>query len=523
MAAATSESRAAAIGEFVFWWFCVAVLLAILLSLSATRFRTVHIHNVRLFGFFCWLAISWAGLLASYLFSWTISYFWYLGCKLVFDEEESYDSIFVDIRHSTMLLAWGFICWSTIPLLCRVDRHQCATGWVRIFHKAMLAALVVDIVYFIKDFLLELLFQRAASEFINPRKKTFKNITAALQLFTLGPKPPGTSSVLAILPKIAKSCSEWWAWIFYVWMPLMRRWSNPGKQTLIEAEYEQLGPPDFEGKNSAYLKSDKAAGRAFNNLSFGEANSIDYWIAAHYMKSLMPNCGIQDSLVESPSTKAQSRRWGYKILRCCKSFFTKHPLGELLEDLDDINDCIHEQVRSCGCRIDSHSQTSAEDKSCQVEGVSHLKSRSTDELHEPAAIPKTQAQDELCNGSCQCQGSCQKIRRGGWCKRQAARHVRRLVSVPYHPVASKAIANFESFEELWTVLDRNGDGFASFEELAWLVEDVGESLKEVVSGQKNLKMVVRDLNFVLSIALLVPVALTYGTSHTSLLHCSILT
>jgi hypothetical protein len=69
---------------------------------------------------------------------------------------------------------------------------------------------------------------------------------------------------------------------------------------------------------------------------------------------------------------------------------------------------------------------------------------------------------------------------------------------------------------LWGVLDRNRDGFASFEELHWLVEDVGESLKEVISGQKNLMMVIRELNLVLSIALLAPATLIYGTSHTSL-------
>jgi hypothetical protein len=84
--------------QFVFWWFCGAVILAIFLALSATRFRTVHIHEVRLFGLFCWLAISWAGLLASYLFAWVLSYFWYIVCNLLFDVEENYNSVFADIR-----------------------------------------------------------------------------------------------------------------------------------------------------------------------------------------------------------------------------------------------------------------------------------------------------------------------------------------------------------------------------------------------------------------------------------------
>jgi hypothetical protein len=222
--------------KFVFWWFWGAGILAILLALSATRFRTVHIHNVRLFGLFCWLTISWAGLLASYLFAWVLSYFWFIVCNL-FDEGDNYNTVFVDIRHSIMLLAWGFICWSTVPLLFRVDHHNCTAGWVHTFQKVMLAALVVDIVYFVKDLLLELLFLRTAIEFLHPRLKTLQNITAALELLAFEPRKP--SSILDYL-------HQKWVGDFRGFVFLMRRWCNPENERKIESEEDEPGQDDFE-------------------------------------------------------------------------------------------------------------------------------------------------------------------------------------------------------------------------------------------------------------------------------------
>jgi hypothetical protein len=162
--------------------------------------------------------------------------------------------------------------------------------------------------------------------------------------------------------------------------------------------------------------------------------------------------------------------------------------------------------------------TSAQDRSCQDGGVSHAKTNTTDELQEATSVSEVPSRDGSCND--QCQASCQTIARGVWCKRQVALHIRKVLSGSQRQSASKRIALFKSFDKLWDVLDRNGDGFVSFQELHWLVEDVGESLKEVISGQKNLMVVVRDLNFVLSIALLAPVALIYGTFHDFFLHCA---
>ena len=149
------ELLAAAAREFIFWWFWAAIILAIPLSLSATTFRTARIKDVRLFGFFCWLVVSWLGLLVSYLIAWCLAYLWYSICHEEWIRIDDYDTFFVDIRRSVMLLLWGFISWATVPLLCQVNHHHCTTGWVPIFQRAMLATLVVDILFFAKDFLLE--------------------------------------------------------------------------------------------------------------------------------------------------------------------------------------------------------------------------------------------------------------------------------------------------------------------------------------------------------------------------------
>jgi hypothetical protein len=489
--------------HFIFWWFCGAVILAVLLALSATRFRTVHIHEVRLFGLFCWLAISWAGLLASYLFAWVLSYYWFIVCNLLFDVEDNYNTVFVDIRHSTMLLAWGFICWSTVPLLCRVDHHHCTTGWVHTFQKVMLAALIVDLLYFVKDLLLELLFLRAAIEFVHPRLKTFKKNVSALFMLTFEPRKK--TSILDYLL---------WDWVsdFRAFMLVMRRWCNPDEQRKIGSEEDQPGQGDFEG-------IDPTRALALKNLSAlcsADGTKMGYWMVAQYIiKSRMTECGLENPPAERPSIKVQTQRGWSKKWNSFKSFFKKRPHQYSCHTLPD---CIHEKARSCRCTVDSHSDTQAQEKLSKDKSVSQPKTRTEDKLfkREAASLSETPARSGLCNNSCECGGSCWAVARGGWCRRQVDLYVRKLFSGAHEQFTSKSIAHLESSDQLWGVLDRNRDGFASFEELRWLVEDLGESVKEITSGQKNLMMVIRELNLVLSIILLAPAALIYGTSHASL-------
>ena len=478
-------------GHFIFWWFCGAVILAVLLALSATRFRTVHIHEVRLFGLFCWLAISWAGLLASYLFAWVLSYYWFIVCNLLFGVEANYETLLVDIRRSTMLLAWGFICWSIVPLLCLVDHHHCTTGWVHTFQKVMLAALVVNLLYFVKDLLLELLYLQAAIEFVHPRWETFKKLTSALEL--LIPEPRENTSILDY--RLLN-----WVSRFLRFKVITRRWCNPDEQRKIGSEEDQPGQGDFEG----IPFDDPTGALAWKNLvalCFGDGTKMGYWMVAQYIiKNQMMGCDLENPPAERPSIKVQTQRGWSKKWNSFRSFFKKRPPQYSCHTLPE---CIHEKVRSCRCTVDSHSDTQAQEKSSKDKSGSQ-------------PISKTPARSVLCNNSCECGGSCQTVARVGWCRRQVALYVRKLRSGAHEQFTTKANGYFEFSDQLWEALDRNRDGFASFKELHWLVEDIGESLKEVISGQKNLRRVIRELDLVLSIALLAPAALIYGMSHISL-------
>jgi hypothetical protein len=297
----------------------------------------------------------------------------------------------------------------------------------------------------------------------------------------------------------------------------MRRWYNPEKQRKIESEEDQPGQGDiedihFEDPDSKWTR---LVQMNLLDLCTGYGTKTGYWMVAQYIKSLMTKCDLEDPSAERPSIKAETQRGWSKKRNSFKSFFKKRPSRDFCHPLPD---CIHERVRSCRCTVDSHSDTPAQEVSSKDKIVSQPKSKTEAKLfkREAASLSKTPARGVLCNNLCECGGSCQTIAGGGWCRRQVALYVRKLLSGAHEQFTAKAIAHFESFDQLWGVLDRNRDGFASFEELHWLVEDVGESLKEVISGQKNLMMVIRELNLVLSIALLAPATLIYGTSHTSL-------
>jgi hypothetical protein len=110
---------------FVLFWFVGASIVAISLALSATVFRTVHIKDVRLFGFFFWLSISWCGLLVSYIISWTLGYIWFNLCQEDWLNIDDYETFVVDIRHSTMFLLWAIISWALVPLFCILEHRHC--------------------------------------------------------------------------------------------------------------------------------------------------------------------------------------------------------------------------------------------------------------------------------------------------------------------------------------------------------------------------------------------------------------
>jgi hypothetical protein len=213
--------------------------------------------------------------------------------------EDNYNTVFVDIRQSTMLLAWGFICWSTVPLLCRVDHHHCTTGWVHTFQKVILAALVVDLLYFVKDLLLELLLLRAVIEFVHPRLQKLKKLMSALKLLAFEP-PKKTSKLDCLLQN----------WVdFLDFKFVMRRWCNPEKQRKIESEEDQPAQGDFEGINFDDPTWAVAAQKNLVDLCFGDGTKTGYRMVAQYIykKCQMTECGLEDPPAERPSIKVQTQ------------------------------------------------------------------------------------------------------------------------------------------------------------------------------------------------------------------------
>lgn len=218
------------------------------------------------------------------------------------------------------------------------------------------------------------------------------------------------------------------------------------------------------------------------------------------------------------STRSSRKKGLRKILPLLYVFFKKPPRYTIWYRLPE---CIHKRVQLCKGLIDSHSKTPASDGLCQcpvTPATSHSKTLAKDGSCpcQCACQMQKETKDKLCEcqvasrdkplakdglyqcsvfqadskgGPCQCRGACQTETdpQYGLCKRQVALHVQNLLCShgrPGRPI-SESINRFESIKELWKVLDRKGDDFASIEELSWLVEDVGQSLKEVISGQKK--------------------------------------
>jgi hypothetical protein len=65
-------------------------------------------------------------------------------------------------------------------------------------------------------------------------------------------------------------------------------------------------------------------------------------------------------------------------------------------------------------------------------------------------------------------------------------------------------------EDMSKPKDMEGE-FVTFKELHWQIKYLGESLREVVEGQKNLKRVVHSLHIRATLFLCIPVAVIYGT------------
>jgi hypothetical protein len=97
---------------------------------------------------------------------------------------------------------------------------------------------------------------------------------------------------------------------------------------------------------------------------------------------------------------------------------------------------------------------------------------------------------------------------------QLEKHIRHWFIPNKH--FSLALEQFKGINDLWSILQEGkganeGDSdFVSFYDLDWLIQYLGESLKEAVESQKNLKQVINSLDVRLTLLLCIPVAIVYG-------------
>lgn len=206
---------------FLAWWFLGACILVIPLALTGTVFRTAHIKDVRLFGFFFWLAISWCSLLASYMISWALGYFWFQCCqhgwRWFFSDD--YETFMVDIRHSIMFFLWAIASWAMVPLLCILDHHHCTDHWVAVLHKVLLVTFLCAFAFLVKSFLLEQLFIKTAMETMTHRQGDLEKLFYAIVI------------LLPISDEHRNMHNR------YEWVKAMRTWSAP--KITIDDDLEQ--------------------------------------------------------------------------------------------------------------------------------------------------------------------------------------------------------------------------------------------------------------------------------------------
>ena len=166
----------------IWWWLLVAALLAIPLAMTATKFRRIRIRDVHLLGLFFWLALSWSSLLPSYFVAWILGEVCHLLCQEKYFNIDDYETFLRDLKWPVVILFSSIASWAMVPLLCLFDQRHCIDHWVSVFQRALLATLVVAIMWFMKSLLIELLYVRTAIEFMNKKQTRFENGVYAIKL-----------------------------------------------------------------------------------------------------------------------------------------------------------------------------------------------------------------------------------------------------------------------------------------------------------------------------------------------------
>jgi hypothetical protein len=454
---------------FVGWWTIGAVVLAIPLALSGTVLRTVHIRNVRLLGFFFWLAISWCSLLFSYFTSWALGYLWFHLCqedRLNFDD---YQNFVVDIRHSIMLFLWAIISWASVPLFCVLDHRHCTDHWVSVLHEVLLVTFIFAIVFLIKSFFVERLFIKAAMEYGSWKQRELEKSFYAI--VTLLPEPHPCQSICEWMKDIG------------TWMEDMRTWSTTPKRTrpfiytLKDLEQTKFPPssPEELAKYPKYV-AEIFKGNGTENAYKGLLSAIGS------NQDLQRKCS--DGLCKTDIDQyLQGRDQG--LLKCNKDYSLAL---KQFEDKDGGDTRSLDPKHKKG--IDTlWSKLKHEKDEFKDSGIDTLLSKLK---HKNVGV-KDSGIDTMLS----------KLK-------HEESEIEGQIDTLWSKLKDKEGKLDDLIDILWSELNHK-EGEITFKELYWQIQYLGESLREVVEGQKNLKRVVCSLHVRASLFLCIPVAVIYGT------------
>ncbi|KAH0559630.1 hypothetical protein GP486_003853 [Trichoglossum hirsutum] len=165
------------------WWAAGAALLAIPLTLFATKFSSSRIGGIRLLGLLIWLEVIWFSLWSLYLFTWVISTLWHYLCQKEHMDMSLYGRFFHGIRRSLMVFLLAIVAWASMqPLSCRFNHGKCTGKWIDRFQKMLLSLLIVATILLIKSVLVEIVITRSAVNLFVAKTSTLERALHALRI-----------------------------------------------------------------------------------------------------------------------------------------------------------------------------------------------------------------------------------------------------------------------------------------------------------------------------------------------------
>lgn len=155
----------------IWWWTLGAIILAVPLTRSVT----------------IWAEILWFGLWLSHFVAWCIGRVSYFLCQEDYLGIADYKHFVDNLMIPMTLTIWAVISWATVPVLCYFDRGDCEGGWILGLRRALLATLVVAVIFLIKSLVIEIIFTRSIAGFLSVRRDCLLSHYYALTILWYDP------------------------------------------------------------------------------------------------------------------------------------------------------------------------------------------------------------------------------------------------------------------------------------------------------------------------------------------------